>query len=300
MTEQNNDQQPNDPLKTIATQLQYCTTRIEVTLTDGRSGVGTGFFFDYSLDDGQHIPVLVTNKHVVQNTGKGSFVVHLANDDGKSPSGKTKKIELDNFASRWLGHTDHGTDICILPLQPIFNEFSEKVFKVAVGENICWNDEKLAELSPIEDVVMVGYPRGLWDEVNNFPIIRRGITATNPSSNFGGKPRGAVDIAAFHGSSGSPIFIYNHGTYPVKGGITMGSRVIFLGILYAGPIITKSGETMVSDIPVTEEDVNKVVQTVHLGYYVKANEIMGIKNVFVNLMKVANAQISKVPSGQDS
>lgn len=288
--ENQNEQQTNDQLQTVASQLQYCTTRIEVTLDDGRTGIGTGFFFDFPLPDGQHIPTLVTNKHVIQNSKKGSFVLHLANNDGKSPSGKTKKIELDNFASRWLGHPNNDTDICVLLLQPIFNEFSEKIFKVAVSENICLSDEKLSELYAIEDVIMVGYPRGLWDETNNFPIIRRGITASNPASDFQGKAQGVVDIAAFHGSSGSPIFIYNCGTYPVKGGVSIGNRVIFLGILYAGPIIKKSGETLISNIPVTEEDLKEVIQTVHLGYYVKAKELSGIKAFLENLMKLAQAQ----------
>lgn len=40
-----------------------------------------------------------------------------------------------------------------------------------------------------------------------------------------------IDAGVFPGSSGSPVFIYNQGTYPVKDGIALGSRLIFVGVL---------------------------------------------------------------------
>lgn len=40
-----------------------------------------------------------------------------------------------------------------------------------------------------------------------------------------------IDAGVFLGSSGSPVFIYNQGTYPVKDGIALGSRLIFVGVL---------------------------------------------------------------------
>lgn len=43
------------------------------------------------------------------------------------------------------------------------------------------------KLDAMEDVIMVGYPVGLWDSVNNRPIFRRGITATDPKVDFEGK-----------------------------------------------------------------------------------------------------------------
>ena len=42
----------------------------------------------------------------------------------------------------------------------------------------------LEELSALEELVMVGYPIGLWDKNNNFPIFRKGYTASHPAIDF--------------------------------------------------------------------------------------------------------------------
>lgn len=52
---------------------------------------------------------------------------------------------------------------------------------------------------------MVGYPDGIWDEFNNQPIVRRGITATHPKNDFNGKGEFLIDAVCFPGSSGSPV-----------------------------------------------------------------------------------------------
>lgn len=54
---------------------------------------------------------------------------------------------------------------------------------------------QLGELSAIEDIIMIGYPDGIWDSINNQPIIRRGITATQPKNNFNGKQEFLIDAA---------------------------------------------------------------------------------------------------------
>lgn len=43
----------------------------------------------------------------------------------------------------------------------------------------------------------VVYEIGLWDELNNFPIIRNGITVSHPVLNFNGKSIGIVDMACY-------------------------------------------------------------------------------------------------------
>jgi hypothetical protein len=48
---------------------------------------------------------------------------------------------------------------------------------------------------------MVGYPNGLWDTANNFPLIRRGVTATHIKNNYNGKSEFVIDIACYGGSS---------------------------------------------------------------------------------------------------
>jgi hypothetical protein len=90
------------------------------------------------------------------------------------------------------------------------------------------------ELDAIEEVVFIGYPNGLFDTMNYLPILRTGTTATPIAVDYRGAPAFLIDASVFPGSSGSPVFIANRGTYFTRGGnITVGTRVICLGVLAA-------------------------------------------------------------------
>ena len=67
----------------------------------------------------------------------------------------------------------------------------------------------LAKLNAVEEIMMIGYPNGLWDAKNNLPIVRRGITGTPAFVDYNDKPEFVIDAACFPGSSGSPVFIVN-------------------------------------------------------------------------------------------
>ena len=83
----------------------------------------------------------------------------------------------------------------------------------------------------------MGYPNGLWDQKNNRPIARKGITATHPGINYNGKQEFLIDVACFPGSSGSPVLLYNPCNYIDRMDNCFSKpRVKFLGILRAGPV----------------------------------------------------------------
>jgi hypothetical protein len=113
---------------------------------------------------------------------------------------------------------------------------------------------------------MMGYPNGLWDQVNNLPIIRRGITAVHPKFDYNYKTDIVVDIASFPGSSGSPICIFNQGSYASEDGVTIGNRFMLLGILYAGPQQTAIGEIQTVTIPTSVVPVARTNIMMNLGY----------------------------------
>ena len=54
----------------------------------------------------------------------------------------------------------------------------------------------------------------LIDEVNNKPVVRKGITATDIRLDYNGRKEFLIDAACFHGSSGSPVFLRKMG--PIK------------------------------------------------------------------------------------
>lgn len=55
----------------IYEQLCFCTTRIETENSNRNKSAGTGFFFDLNIDD-KRVPLLITNKHVVEGMERGN------------------------------------------------------------------------------------------------------------------------------------------------------------------------------------------------------------------------------------
>lgn len=62
-----------------AEQFAHSTVRIECDLVGGGLGAGTGFFYSLDRNGEQHIPVIITNKHVVQGAAKGRVLLTLRN-----------------------------------------------------------------------------------------------------------------------------------------------------------------------------------------------------------------------------
>jgi hypothetical protein len=55
----------------------------------------------------------------------------------------------------------------------------------------------------------VGYPRAIKYYHNNFPIIRKGITATHPIIRFNYSNEFLIDAPCYPGVSGSPVIFKN-------------------------------------------------------------------------------------------
>ncbi len=253
----------------ISEKMMYNTVRLETEL-----GCGTGSYFDYVIED-HTIPVIITNKHVVNNKERENvtFLLHIKDDNG-NPS---ENIKIQ-YEANWIFHEDK--DICFCYVNPIFEEikrrYHKEVFYVANDTNLIPSQEKLEELSALEELVMVGYPIGLWDQVNNFPIFRKGFTACHPGIDFNEKGIGLVDMACFPGSSGSPIYLFNEGGYRDKLGNTYlgSSRLYLIGYLFAGPQYSANGSLTVEAIPTQQKVVSSTPIMVNLGYYVKSTEIL--------------------------
>ena len=133
----------------------------------------------------------------------------------------------------------------------------------------------MKSLGGIEDITMIGYPNGIWDVRNNMPIVRRGITATNPKHDYNGLPLFVIDCACFPGSSGSPVLIFNQGGYmDAQGNMNLGgSRVLLLGVLFAGPQHVAEGEIATIDVPLQQLSISLSKIPNNLGFVVKARKL---------------------------
>ena len=262
-------------------QLLFCTARIECS-----NSVGTAFFMNFSTNSpGMHVPCLITNKHVVEGFNSCSFFVHI----GEFENGDLKKImepirvTIQNLHEIVFFHPNNDTDLCLIPFEPLREQAEnkgKKIFYRSLDESLIPSEETLRNLLALEEVTMIGYPNGLWDEKNNFPLLRRGSTATHPAVDFNNRPIACVDIACIPGSSGSPIVLFNEGTFKTRGNVTVGSRALLLGVLFAGPVMSVDGNIRIEEIPTTSKPVFNINQMIHLGYYIKAKELLLLKSAF--------------------
>lgn len=269
--------------------LIHSTIRIECETPNGLSS-GSGYYFAFLCkDDGFHVPCIVTNKHVIRGATRGRFFLSLQKEDGIPDLGHHFPVIFDNFESMWVGHPDDDVDLAIFPLAPIFTHCQnegKKLHYVMLDKHIIPDQKLLNTLPTMEDIIMIGYPNGIWDEKHNLPIIRKGISATHPKLSYNGKPEFMIDAACFPGSSGSPVFLANIGSFLNEtGALCAGSRIALLGTLYAGPQHTATGEVKVINVPTATKPISVSSIPNNLGLVIhsrKLNDFEPILEQMVN------------------
>ncbi|KXY39771.1 zinc chelation protein SecC [Bacillus cereus] len=268
----------------ISEQLMYSTVRIECLNSKGQGSTGTGFFFRFLDDGNRYVPAIVTNKHVVEGAIQGLFLMTIADENDNPINTEHLPVGFDNFEKHWIFHPDPNVDLCVMPIAPVLNQLESKgkqAFYIALSKDMIPNFEQLSNLRAIEDITMIGYPTGLWDQVNNLPIIRKGITATHPNINYNGNEEILIDAACFPGSSGSPVLLFNENGYMTKDGTThLGAiRVLLLGVLYAGPQFTATGEIVVTNVPTSNQPVAVSRIPMNLGMVIKAHKLLDFEEM---------------------
>lgn len=254
----------------MAELLSYVTVRLTCVRANGIS-CGTGFFYDipHITDPTLHLPVIVSNRHVVKNVVETIIVFTLA-DANSFPSSETYTLRIDNRAFPWIGHPDASVDLSVLPIVPALNHMQrqgKRPFFFSLNSSFIPDDEYLKSVTQTDEVIMIGYPGGLWDNVNNQPIFRKGILATSPSKNFGGRREFLIDMPVYWGSSGSPVLLFSEGAFldRRKGeglkGVMLGGRLKLLGINYATITNTVKGKVVPVPVPTVVEDTEPTDNT---------------------------------------
>jgi hypothetical protein len=220
-------------IQDLGTQLLFTTAPIWVEKRDGSVMSGTAFFYGHRTEDGQNVPLLCTAWHVVADMK--SAVVEFVGREGEGPKLKSRvRFGLDAAYLARFYATAPEVDLAFLPLAPILEQLErsgQPAFFRSASPEMVPTPEATEKLGAIEEVTIVGYPSGLRDEHNVLPIVRRGITATPPWIDYRGEPVFLVDAGIYPGSSGSPVFIYNEGTYHSGNSVIVGSRILLLGVI---------------------------------------------------------------------
>lgn len=268
----------------VLDELVHMTVRIEC---DGGRSSGTGFIFNFCEREQDHVPAIVTNKHVITGAQLGIFRMTLA-ENGEPKYGEHVPVALDHFETRWVKHPNPDVDLAVFPIAPIIHAGHAQgrpLFYRAASKNVLADAAFLAELNAVEDIIMIGYPNGIWDKKNNLPIVRRGVTATPPYIDFEGRSEFLIDCACFPGSSGSPVLLYQMGSYLQKkdNRIARDGRIRLLGILWGGPQYLAPGVVQAVPIPTAVQQVAVSRIPNNLGYCVKAEQLLAFEDHFDEL-----------------
>ncbi len=215
--------------------------RITAKESNGDISRGTGFFYCKVLDN-ETIPLIVSNKHVL--VGKEWLRIEF----GISEEGNVRKygtpvtFHADNGKIPIFEHQDESVDLAAIPFLHIvaqLNSGGAHPHFLMLNKNSIIKSKKHKFIHAGTSALMVGYPNGLMDDYNYTPFVRQGILSTPYYLDYQGKRDFTIDIAAYGGSSGSPVFSFFNGYYIDDNGnrtFTGSSSIELLGVLHSGPI----------------------------------------------------------------
>lgn len=262
----------------FAASLYFTAVRIETQGPQG-NGAGTGFVFGHQprSDGSIEIPMLVTNRHVVQGADVGRIVFLEATDETLSAAKLGKKFFLafTEFEEHWHHHTDPSIDLSIMPLAPYLKkahrERGAHLFLRAIPADLVPSPQ---HVDAVEDVYMVGFPNALMDEEHHLPIVRKGITATPWGIDYEGRQEFLVDISVFPGSSGSPVFLSDRVVEENRHGT-------FLGVLHSGFFRTTDNQLIQAAIPGIMGSSIEVREMLDLGVVIRSTVVRDFIATFV-------------------
>ena len=238
-------------------------------------GSATAFHYEFVNESrAKVVPVLVTNRHVV-NGCPYIHVVYTTLNQGEN------RYILEINTNHAILHPNSKIDLAIIPM----SNYIRELISYKVKPRVCYIDKSLIpteeewkNLDAVESLIMIGYPNGIWDEVNNFPIFRQGITATHPAYNFRNEPKFLADMSCFPGSSGSPVFLLNQGTYNDKStnSLVLGTRIKLLGIQSESFFRHQLGDLV--DVTSIEHVQKARIQSfINLGVIIKSSELLALQ-----------------------
>jgi hypothetical protein len=191
----------------LSVELMHATVQLEQPLGNGTRTVGTGFLISETAPDGRPRTVLVTANHVFdQMPGQIARIGYrIANADGSwSYSPQPLKIRDASGHELWTHHPSRDVAAIAITAPP---EFA----KAAIPENYLASDDTFTkyQVEAGDELMALGFPRGLSANQAGFPILRSGRIASYPVAPAKIFPTFLLDFSVFPGNSGGPVFMHN-------------------------------------------------------------------------------------------
>ena len=240
----------------------------------GRQIQGTGFFYDELAPKDPNTKGfywreveatwIVTNRHVLLPKVEGNEIIpdtitfHVRRVVGQGIVWEPVILDVTEIKKRLKLHTDSEVDVAILRVDDLLRERMKPgnlymTLSSVSEEDLPENKNISAEVA--DDVVIIGYPKGFYDEKNIFPIVKSGIIATRWGMNFNDMPVFLIDAKLFPGSSGSIVV-----TKPISSIVAEGpmkdereTQFAFLGV-YSGEPFRQQEPIDLDDITIIRKD----------------------------------------------
>ena len=189
----------------LAVDLMHATVQLEQPLGDGTRTVGTGFLISDPTPDGRPRTVLITAAHVLGGMpGKTATIGYrVANADG-SWSYSPRPLQIRDAGGRelWIHHPSRDVAAIVVSAPA---EFA----KSAIPQDYLASDNTFADykVRAGDEMMALGFPRGLAANQAGFPILRSGRVASYPVAPARIFPTFLLDFSVFPGNSGGPVFM---------------------------------------------------------------------------------------------
>lgn len=261
---------------TTADHLSLITTPITLMNASKPVSQGTGFVYSFMTGEKSGYTCLVTNIHVLTGHDPlseldpiGTHVEFYLHHNNQRPA-EVREVNWPLFFEDgepiWLRSNRYPeADVAFIPIpSAVFGKDSE-IFCVSSN----WAKSNL-RLRPGNPVTAVGYPHSYYDQSNQLPIYKTGALASEPDFHFDGKPVILVDLNAFPGMSGSPVFAIKYGGYEKEeGGWMVGGVRKFIGIFASTAMLEE--ELPVERLDVENKSIIQLRTSLNLGHVWKAH-----------------------------
>ena len=188
----------------LNTALIHATILIEQINEEGRKFFGTGWLVNMK-DAGFNKIALVTARHVFDEMKANEVKLNWRRRDENGDwhlEPQNLKIRKKDGQMLWRNHARF--DIGVIFLNP-----PEGAKSAAIPFSWLADEKALLdyEIEPADELLALGYPRGLSANKIGFPILRSGRVASYPITPIKTFPTFLMDFAVFSGNSGGPVYI---------------------------------------------------------------------------------------------
>lgn len=218
----------------FAVELINATVQLEQDLGNGTKTVGTGFLVSAPKPDGAPRTVLITSGHVFDRMPKiearvGWRLSSSVGDWRYAPGPLTIRMAAAPVRDAAASATPAVSGAAPLPEgRPLWTRHPSQDIaaitviapaefaKAAIPLGWLADDATFARrgLEPGDEMMALGFPRGLSSNRAGFPILRWGRVASYPLSPVASFPTFLLDFRVFDGNSGGPVFLPAKGATP--------------------------------------------------------------------------------------